>query len=117
MAYLSVASLRSKLPGNASNLTDDDLQEIIDGWISRLDAVSGGDGLHIENGLSRTIVRIGSIGEGEKALLRRDGYTETESADESIERAEKLLEDYDRLTTSPAEEAAEATLRVLPLPW
>lgn len=115
MAYLTPTQLRSLLPADASNLTDADLQSFIDEWISRLDAVSGGT--HEETGFSRTIVRVGANGDAYKALLLRDGYTETQAADEMIKRATELLAEYDRLTTSPAEEAAESTLKVVPLPW
>lgn len=115
MAYVTPDKLRSLLIGNADGLNDEELQGFIDEWISHLDAVSGGT--HTETGFSRTIVRVGANGDAYKTLLLRDGYDETKAADEMIKRATELLAEYDRLTTSPAEEAAESTLRVVPLPW
>lgn len=97
--------LRQLLGGDAFDLQY--AREIVDGWVARLEAVSGGP--FRDEPYARSVVRKGAKAEIWGEILRQSGRLSADETTKEEDRAEKLLKEYDAAKTLPAERSQYIT--------
>jgi hypothetical protein len=93
MAYVTGAEILEEIPLDLDDVPIDQTEadQIVQDWIGRI----GDAGATTETATSRYIVRLGATGEIGKKALRRSGYAETGEFDDDVQRADRMLRDFD----------------------
>lgn len=100
-AYPTGAQLVADLPLDPEDrpIDADEAQIIVDRWAGRMRDAGATTITHT----SAYIVALGAGAEVMRKMLRRSGYVETKEADDDLQRADRMIRDFDAEVYSPTE--------------